>query len=120
MTGVSLYGIVADIRSTQEPVFSVKIQDVTGAVWVRLHFDRSWQEDFSQIYKIMCYSLWSINVKKDILEPIKLYGFSLINQCEKRTLQKYILAGHQGDQDWGIVFTYLVWRALWGQEKGDF
>lgn len=42
MTGVSLYGIVADIRSTQEPVFSVKIQDVTGAVWVRLHFDRSW------------------------------------------------------------------------------
>ncbi|XP_016511133.2 uncharacterized protein LOC107828358 isoform X2 [Nicotiana tabacum] len=42
MTGVSLYGIVADIRSTQEPVFSVKIQDVTGAVWARLHFARSW------------------------------------------------------------------------------
>ncbi|XP_055818405.1 uncharacterized protein LOC129887359 isoform X2 [Solanum dulcamara] len=42
MTGISLYGIVSDIRSTQEPVLSVMIQDVTGAVWARLHFARSW------------------------------------------------------------------------------
>ncbi|CAN4106259.1 unnamed protein product [Withania somnifera] len=42
MTGISLYGIVADIRSTQQLVVSVKIQDVTGAVWARLHFARSW------------------------------------------------------------------------------
>lgn len=42
MTGISLYGIVSDITSTQEPVLSVKIQDVTGAVWARLHFARSW------------------------------------------------------------------------------
>ncbi|XP_027774018.1 uncharacterized protein LOC107008441 isoform X2 [Solanum pennellii] len=42
MTGISLYGIVSDITSTQESVLSVKIQDVTGAVWARLHFAQSW------------------------------------------------------------------------------
>ncbi|XP_059280771.1 uncharacterized protein LOC132034439 [Lycium ferocissimum] len=42
MTGISLYGTVADIKSTQDQVLSVKIQDVTGAVWVRLHFARFW------------------------------------------------------------------------------
>ncbi|XP_016581758.2 uncharacterized protein LOC107879169 isoform X2 [Capsicum annuum] len=42
MTGISLYGVVADIISNQESVLSVMIQDVTGAVWARLHFARSW------------------------------------------------------------------------------
>nr|XP_010318975.1 uncharacterized protein LOC101245489 isoform X3 [Solanum lycopersicum] len=42
MTGISLYGIVSDITSTQESVLSVKIQDVTGAIWARLHFAQSW------------------------------------------------------------------------------
>ncbi|TMX02762.1 hypothetical protein EJD97_020010 [Solanum chilense] len=42
MTGISLYGIVSDITSNQESVLSVKIQDVTGAIWARLHFAQSW------------------------------------------------------------------------------
>ncbi|KAF7852035.1 hypothetical protein BT93_L1127 [Corymbia citriodora subsp. variegata] len=36
MTGISLYGVVTDI------IFSLHIEDTTGAVWARLHFSKSW------------------------------------------------------------------------------
>ncbi|KAJ6324672.1 hypothetical protein OIU76_011880 [Salix suchowensis] len=45
MTSISLYGVVADIvreRKTAEVIFSLKIEDTTGAIWAKLHFARSW------------------------------------------------------------------------------
>ncbi|KAJ6891403.1 hypothetical protein NC651_024793 [Populus alba x Populus x berolinensis] len=45
MTSVSLYGVVTDIfreRNTPEVIFSLKIEDATGAIWAKLHFARSW------------------------------------------------------------------------------
>ncbi|KAJ6772203.1 NUCLEIC ACID-BINDING PROTEINS SUPERFAMILY [Salix koriyanagi] len=45
MTSISLYGVVADIfreRKTAEVIFSLKIEDTTGAIWAKLHFSRSW------------------------------------------------------------------------------
>ncbi|OMO53545.1 Nucleic acid-binding protein [Corchorus capsularis] len=45
MTGISLYGVVTDVfreTNTEEVIFSLKIEDVTGAVWAKLHFSKSW------------------------------------------------------------------------------
>ncbi|KAJ9181808.1 hypothetical protein P3X46_005862 [Hevea brasiliensis] len=45
MTSISLYGIVTDIfreRNTTKVIFSLKIEDTTGAIWAKLHFARSW------------------------------------------------------------------------------
>ncbi|XP_051125558.1 uncharacterized protein LOC127247647 [Andrographis paniculata] len=41
MTGISLYCVVTDIRAS-EGIFSLKIEDTTGAVWAKLHFSRYW------------------------------------------------------------------------------
>ncbi|KAL8047538.1 hypothetical protein ABFX02_07G006200 [Erythranthe guttata] len=41
MTGISLYGVVTDIR-VSEGIFSLKIEDTTGAIWAKLHFVKSW------------------------------------------------------------------------------
>ncbi|PIN07779.1 hypothetical protein CDL12_19646 [Handroanthus impetiginosus] len=41
MTGISLYGIVTDIRGSRG-VFSLRIEDTTGGIWAKLHFARSW------------------------------------------------------------------------------
>jgi hypothetical protein len=48
MTSVSLYGVVTDIfreRNTPEVIFSLKIEDATGAIWAKLHFARSWYQE---------------------------------------------------------------------------
>ncbi|XP_021290535.1 uncharacterized protein LOC110421296 [Herrania umbratica] len=45
MTGISLYGVVTDIfreTNTAEVIFSLKIEDVTGGIWAKLHFSQSW------------------------------------------------------------------------------
>ncbi|XP_073065182.1 uncharacterized protein [Primulina eburnea] len=42
MTGISLYGIVRDINKNSESRFSLKIEDATGAIWIKLHFIRYW------------------------------------------------------------------------------
>ena len=45
MTSISLYGIVTDIfreRNTAEAIFSLRIEDTTGAIWAKLHFSKSW------------------------------------------------------------------------------
>ncbi|KAI5349228.1 hypothetical protein L3X38_002115 [Prunus dulcis] len=45
MTGVSLYGVVTNItreRSTTEAIFSLRVEDATGAIWAKLHFVKSW------------------------------------------------------------------------------
>ncbi|XP_047317426.1 uncharacterized protein LOC124920892 isoform X2 [Impatiens glandulifera] len=45
MTGFSLYGIVSDMSrdtNSEEVVFSLRIEDKTGAIWVKLHFSKSW------------------------------------------------------------------------------
>lgn len=45
MTGISLYGIVTDIikeKHVTEAIFSLKIEDTTGAIWAKLHFVKSW------------------------------------------------------------------------------
>ncbi|KAL6193651.1 hypothetical protein ACLB2K_034735 [Fragaria x ananassa] len=45
MTGVSLYGVVTSIikeRCTTEAIFSLKIEDTSGAIWTRLHFVKYW------------------------------------------------------------------------------
>ncbi|KAL6186058.1 hypothetical protein ACLB2K_042180 [Fragaria x ananassa] len=45
MTGVSLYGVVTSIikeRCTTEAIFSLKIEDTSGAIWTRLHFMKYW------------------------------------------------------------------------------
>ncbi|KDP27922.1 hypothetical protein JCGZ_19002 [Jatropha curcas] len=45
MTSISLYGIVTEIlreRNTTEMIFSLKIEDTTGAIWAKLHFAGSW------------------------------------------------------------------------------
>ncbi|KAL6548195.1 hypothetical protein OROGR_008616 [Orobanche gracilis] len=41
MTGISLYGNVTGIRASGG-MFSLNIKDTTGAIWVKLHFVRSW------------------------------------------------------------------------------
>lgn len=41
MMGISIYGIVTDIRASKG-VFSLKIEDATGAIWAKLHFVKSW------------------------------------------------------------------------------
>ncbi|KAL6519770.1 hypothetical protein OROMI_032664 [Orobanche minor] len=41
MTGISLYGNVTGIRAAGG-MFSLNIEDTTGAIWVKLHFVRSW------------------------------------------------------------------------------
>ncbi|OMO58459.1 Nucleic acid-binding protein [Corchorus olitorius] len=44
MTGISLYGVVTDVfreTNTEEVTFSLKIEDVTGTVWAKLHFSQS-------------------------------------------------------------------------------
>lgn len=45
MTGISLYGVVTSIikeRCTTEAVFSLRIEDATGAIWTKLHFVKYW------------------------------------------------------------------------------
>ncbi|XVE82263.1 hypothetical protein DITRI_Ditri15bG0134300 [Diplodiscus trichospermus] len=45
MAGISLYGVVTDMfreRNTAEVIFSLKIDDVTGSIWAKLHFSQSW------------------------------------------------------------------------------
>ncbi|XP_062164906.1 uncharacterized protein LOC133871480 isoform X1 [Alnus glutinosa] len=45
MTGISLYGIVTDIikeKHVTEAIFSLKIEDTTGAIWAKLHLVKSW------------------------------------------------------------------------------
>ncbi|KAL5541968.1 hypothetical protein UlMin_009678 [Ulmus minor] len=45
MTGISLYGVVTNIvkeRDTAQVAFLLRIQDSTGAIWVKLHFEKSW------------------------------------------------------------------------------
>ncbi|XP_031250574.1 uncharacterized protein LOC116108466 [Pistacia vera] len=45
MTSISLYGVVTDIsrkQNTAELVFSLKIEDITGAVCAKLHFAEFW------------------------------------------------------------------------------
>ncbi|XP_021730330.1 uncharacterized protein LOC110697275 [Chenopodium quinoa] len=45
MTGISIYGAVMDISreaNTAKSIFNVKIQDPTGAICVKLHFNESW------------------------------------------------------------------------------
>ncbi|CAH8391241.1 unnamed protein product [Eruca vesicaria subsp. sativa] len=44
-TGISLYGVVTDIFcdvNATGVVFSMKIEDTTGAIWARLHFNTHW------------------------------------------------------------------------------
>ncbi|GFQ01767.1 hypothetical protein PHJA_002320600 [Phtheirospermum japonicum] len=41
MTGISLYGTVTGITAA-EGMFSLRIEDTTGAIWVKLHFVKSW------------------------------------------------------------------------------
>ncbi|KAK6161013.1 hypothetical protein DH2020_004394 [Rehmannia glutinosa] len=41
MTGISLYGNVTGIRAA-DGMFSLKIEDTTGAIWAKLHFVKSW------------------------------------------------------------------------------
>ncbi|CAH8374345.1 unnamed protein product [Eruca vesicaria subsp. sativa] len=44
-TGISLYGVVTDIYCESNAtgvVFSLKIEDTTGAIWARLHFNSHW------------------------------------------------------------------------------
>ncbi|XP_048594751.1 uncharacterized protein LOC125577361 [Brassica napus] len=44
-TGISLYGVVTDILCDPNAtgvVFSLKIEDTTGAIWARLHFNSYW------------------------------------------------------------------------------
>ncbi|XAR49693.1 hypothetical protein NMG60_11032964 [Bertholletia excelsa] len=45
MTGITLYGVVIDIIrdvDSEETIFSLRIEDTTGAVWAKLHFTKSW------------------------------------------------------------------------------
>ncbi|KAF5465102.1 hypothetical protein F2P56_015134 [Juglans regia] len=45
MTGISLYGVVTDIikeKHAAEALFSLRIEDTTGAIWVTLHFAKFW------------------------------------------------------------------------------
>ncbi|GMP76345.1 hypothetical protein CsSME_00033065 [Camellia sinensis var. sinensis] len=45
MTGISLYGVVTDIIrevDTAEAIFSLRIEDTTGAIRAKLHFTNSW------------------------------------------------------------------------------
>ncbi|XP_052206407.1 uncharacterized protein LOC127810871 [Diospyros lotus] len=45
MTGITLYGVVTDIireRGTVETFFALRIEDNTGAIWAKLHFNESW------------------------------------------------------------------------------
>ncbi|KAL3626604.1 hypothetical protein CASFOL_030153 [Castilleja foliolosa] len=41
MTGISLYGNVTGITAA-EGMFSLRIEDTTGVIWVKLHFVKSW------------------------------------------------------------------------------
>lgn len=41
MMGISLYAIVTDIRASKG-MFSLRIEDTTGAIWAKLHFLKSW------------------------------------------------------------------------------
>ncbi|KAG6428294.1 hypothetical protein SASPL_112545 [Salvia splendens] len=41
MMGISIYGIVTDIRASKG-IFSLRIEDATGAIWAHLHFEKSW------------------------------------------------------------------------------
>ncbi|KAL1548203.1 hypothetical protein AAHA92_16467 [Salvia divinorum] len=41
MTGISIYGIVTDIRASNG-FFSLRIEDATGAIWANLHFVKYW------------------------------------------------------------------------------
>ncbi|XP_058212651.1 uncharacterized protein LOC131324629 [Rhododendron vialii] len=45
MTSISLYGVVTDINreaDAAEVVFSLRIEDTTGAIWAKLHFVNFW------------------------------------------------------------------------------
>ncbi|XP_021907095.1 uncharacterized protein LOC110821533 isoform X3 [Carica papaya] len=45
MTSISLYGVVRELfqaRNTSGVIFSLKIEDTTGAIWAKLHFSRFW------------------------------------------------------------------------------
>lgn len=45
MTSISLYGVVTDINQeadAAEVVFSLRIEDTTGAIWAKLHFVNFW------------------------------------------------------------------------------
>ncbi|GJW02472.1 nucleic acid-binding, OB-fold protein, partial [Tanacetum coccineum] len=44
MTCISIYGVVTDIKKTnnQESTFSLRIEDITGGIWAKLHFSKSW------------------------------------------------------------------------------
>ncbi|PSR92506.1 Zinc finger protein like [Actinidia chinensis var. chinensis] len=44
MTSISLYGGVTDVirENTAEAIFSLRIEDTTGAIWAKLHFVNFW------------------------------------------------------------------------------
>ncbi|XP_039040261.1 uncharacterized protein LOC120178507 [Hibiscus syriacus] len=45
MTGISLYGVVADVfreKNTAGVIFLLKFEDVTGSMCAKLHFSQSW------------------------------------------------------------------------------
>ncbi|KAL6990071.1 hypothetical protein U1Q18_015820 [Sarracenia purpurea var. burkii] len=47
MTSISLYGVVTDIireidASESEVIFSLRIEDATGAIWAKMHFVNLW------------------------------------------------------------------------------
>ncbi|OWM88058.1 hypothetical protein CDL15_Pgr016631 [Punica granatum] len=45
MTGISLYAVVTDIHrdgSYSDVVFSLRLEDTTGAIWARLYFAKFW------------------------------------------------------------------------------
>ncbi|XP_024995191.1 uncharacterized protein LOC112528403 [Cynara cardunculus var. scolymus] len=44
MTSISIYGVVIDIRHTNnlESTILLKIEDTTGGIWAKLHFVKSW------------------------------------------------------------------------------
>ncbi|KAK9665130.1 hypothetical protein RND81_14G092600 [Saponaria officinalis] len=45
MTGISIYGVVTDIfreTNTEKSVFSLRLQDSSGTISVKLHFSESW------------------------------------------------------------------------------
>nr|GEW65760.1 hypothetical protein [Tanacetum cinerariifolium] len=44
MTCISIYGVVTDIKKTnnKKSTFSLRIEDITGGIWAKLHFSKSW------------------------------------------------------------------------------
>ncbi|XP_077240770.1 nucleic acid-binding proteins superfamily isoform X2 [Tasmannia lanceolata] len=86
MTGVSLYGVVTNIfheTNTEETVFSVTIEDTTGAVVAKLHFRQSWSLGRLNLgHTIYISGLTCFMTKQKLLEVSwfeKDVGVSLVN-----------------------------------------